>query len=101
MLFLIIFKTYHHRLNIVRGYTLDDFREELKKLLKLCGISNKKFVLFITDADICVCEDLLEDINCLLNTGSEDQDLFDQEEIDSIVMQIKQDAQENQVRKNN
>ena len=77
---------------------MGDFREELKKLLKICGISNKKVVLFITDADICVCEDLLEDINCLLSTGSEDQNLFDQEEIDSIVMQIKQEAQENQVR---
>uniref|UniRef100_H2YVQ4 AAA+ ATPase domain-containing protein n=1 Tax=Ciona savignyi TaxID=51511 RepID=H2YVQ4_CIOSA len=58
-----------YSLSIVRGYSLVDFRDELKKVFRICGVSNKPTVLLLTDADL-VSEAFLEDINCILNTGS-------------------------------
>uniref|UniRef100_H2YVQ5 AAA+ ATPase domain-containing protein n=1 Tax=Ciona savignyi TaxID=51511 RepID=H2YVQ5_CIOSA len=80
-----------YSLSIVRGYSLVDFRDELKKVFRICGVSNKPTVLLLTDADL-VSEAFLEDINCILNTGREDAELFDQDELDGIVMEVKQDA---------
>ena len=53
---------------MVRGYDLNDFREEMKNVLKRCGVDNQPTVFLLTDADF-VCESFLEDVNCILNTG--------------------------------
>jgi len=36
--------------------------------MKQCGVSNVPTVFLLTDADL-VNESILEDINCILNTG--------------------------------
>ncbi|XP_076809994.1 dynein axonemal heavy chain 6-like [Clavelina lepadiformis] len=79
-----------YRLSIVKGYSLSDFREELKKVLRRCGVANVPTVLLLTDADL-VSDTFLEDINCILNTG-EESELFDHDELDAIVMEVKQAA---------
>nr|XP_039247972.1 dynein heavy chain 6, axonemal-like [Styela clava] len=81
-----------YRLSVVRGYSYNDFREELKKVFRMTGVHNSPTVFLLTDSDI-VNETILEDINCILNTG-EDPDLFDGEELDTILMDIKQAAVE-------
>ena len=48
---------------------MSDFREELKRIHRLCGVSDLPTVFLLTDADL-VSEEFLEDINSLLNTGS-------------------------------
>lgn len=53
---------------MVRGYTYNDFREELKKVFHLTGVQNTPTVFLLIDSDI-VDETILEDINCILNTG--------------------------------
>jgi len=40
------------RLSLHRGYTLTDFREDLKKVFKMAGCQGKKVVFLLTDSDI-------------------------------------------------
>lgn len=48
---------------------MTDFREELKKIHRQCGVGNIPTVFLLTDADL-VSETFLEDVNCMLNTGT-------------------------------
>ncbi|XP_067943512.1 dynein axonemal heavy chain 6-like [Watersipora subatra] len=80
------------RLALSRGYSITDFRDDLKKLFKMAGVQGKSVVFLLTDSDI-VKEEFLEDINCILNSG-EVPGLFDNEEMDGIIMEIKQLASE-------
>lgn len=57
------------RLSVVRGYTYNDFREELKKVFRMTGVQNISVVFLLTDSDL-VDETILEDISCILNTGT-------------------------------
>lgn len=79
-------------LNLTRNYALSDFREDLKKVYKLAGVQGANTVFLLTDSDI-VHESFLEDINCILNSG-EVPDLFDNEEMDGILMDLKTPASE-------
>ncbi|XP_078503488.1 dynein axonemal heavy chain 14 [Lissotriton helveticus] len=79
-----------YRLAITRNYSHMDFREDLKKVYKQTGLRGQSTVFLITDSDI-VKESFMEDLNSILNSG-ELPDLFDNEELDSIVMELKGDA---------
>ncbi|OWF46435.1 Dynein heavy chain 6, axonemal [Mizuhopecten yessoensis] len=80
------------KLTLQRGYNFSEFRDDLKKLFLSSGVKGKKNVFLLTDSDI-VKESFLEDINCILNSG-EVPDLFDNEELDGITMDLKQTAAE-------
>ncbi|XP_023930267.1 dynein heavy chain 6, axonemal [Lingula anatina] len=80
------------KLTLTRGYNMQDFRDDLKAVYKLAGVQGHNTVFLLTDSDI-VKESFLEDINCILNSG-EVPDLFDNEELDGIVMELKAAATE-------
>lgn len=40
------------RLTLYRGYDMNDFREDLKKLFRMAGVQGKNVVFLLTDSDI-------------------------------------------------
>ncbi|ELU16870.1 hypothetical protein CAPTEDRAFT_116653 [Capitella teleta] len=75
------------KLTLSRSYSLQDFRDDIKKVCLMTGVKNLNTVFLLTDSDI-VNESFLDDINCVLNSG-EVPDLFDNEEMDGIAMDLK------------
>jgi len=71
------------QIEINRGYGLNEFREDIKKLMVKAGVGGQHTVFLFTDTQIVV-ESMLEDINNLLNSG-EIPNLFAQDEMDKIV----------------
>jgi dynein heavy chain len=69
-------------IEITRAYSIDDWRETLKQLLKMAGADDEKVVFLFSDGQV-VHEQILEDINSLLNSG-EVPNLFDLEEYESL-----------------
>lgn len=78
------------RLKLHKNYDLAEFREDLKVVFKQSGVKGVKTIFLLADCDI-VKESFLEDINCILNSG-EVPDLFDNEELDGIMMELKSAA---------
>lgn len=70
-------------IEINRGYGMNEFREDIKKLMIRTGVEGKDTVFLFTDSQI-VDETMLEDLNNVLNTG-EVSNLFPQDETDKIV----------------
>ncbi|RUS88172.1 hypothetical protein EGW08_004069 [Elysia chlorotica] len=81
-----------YRLKLHNQYGMAEFRDDLKELFLRAGVKGIPTVFLLTDADI-VKESFLEDINCILNSG-EVPDLFDNEELDGITMELKGTASE-------
>ncbi|GFO34548.1 dynein heavy chain 1, axonemal, partial [Plakobranchus ocellatus] len=81
-----------YRLKLHNQYGMTEFRDDLKALFMSAGVKGISTVFLLTDADI-VKESFLEDINCILNSG-EVPDLFDNEELDGITMELKGTASE-------
>jgi dynein heavy chain, axonemal len=71
------------QIEINRGYGLDQFREDIKKMMIKAGVGGNHTVFLFTDSQIVV-ESMLEDINNVLNSG-EIPNLFPQDEMDKIV----------------
>ena len=69
-------------IDIVRGYGLNEFREDVKNFMIRTGVEGKPTVFLFTDTQIVV-ETMLEDINNLLNSG-EIPNLYPQDEMDKI-----------------
>ncbi|XP_074844510.1 dynein axonemal heavy chain 14, partial [Carettochelys insculpta] len=74
------------RLSVTHSYSYTDFREDLKRVYRQTGMEGQNTVLLITDSDI-VQDSFLEDLSCILNSG-EMHDLFDKEELESIIMKL-------------
>ncbi|KAL0235780.1 hypothetical protein GEMRC1_002362 [Eukaryota sp. GEM-RC1] len=70
------------QIEIAKGYGIDQFREDLKKVLFECGLELKSTVFLFTDAQIVV-EEFLEDINNILNSGDV-PNIFDINELETI-----------------
>ncbi|KAG1698535.1 Dynein heavy chain 7, axonemal [Nymphon striatum] len=68
---------------ITRNYSMNDWRDNLKVVLKAAGVQRKKMVLLITDSHI-KDESFLEDINSLLNIG-EVPSLFPKDEQQEVI----------------
>lgn len=79
------------KLNVKKGYTYSDFRDDLKFIFKQAGIKKKHLVFFIADKDIYE-EIFLEDLDSLLTSGNI-PDLFDVDELETMLMEIKTEAQ--------
>ncbi|KAI5166248.1 Dynein Heavy Chain 10, Axonemal [Manis pentadactyla] len=73
-----------------RGYSENNFREDLKNLYLKLGIENKLMIFLFTDAHV-VEEGFLELINNMLTSGIVPA-LFTEEEKESILNQIGQEA---------
>ncbi|XP_022090728.1 dynein heavy chain 6, axonemal-like isoform X2 [Acanthaster planci] len=84
-----------YRLTLTRGYGQADFRDDLKKVFHIAGVQDSNTVFLLTDSDI-IKETFLEDINCVLNSG-EVPDLFDNDDLDSITMDMKRAAAEAEI----
>jgi dynein heavy chain len=69
------------QIELTRGYGIDSFHEDLRKLYKL-AVQNDTVFLF-TDTQIVV-EEFLEDINNILNSG-EVPNLFEKDELEQIM----------------
>ncbi|XP_071080158.1 dynein axonemal heavy chain 6-like [Haliotis cracherodii] len=80
------------RLSLHKTYSIPEFRDDLKKVFLKSGVKGINTAFLLTDSDI-VKETFLEDINCILNSG-EVPDLFDNEELDGINMDLKGAAAE-------
>ncbi|KAH9496161.1 Dynein heavy chain 6, axonemal [Bulinus truncatus] len=80
------------RLKLHNQYGMAEFHDDLKTLFMKAGVKGVPSVFLLTDADI-VKESFLEDINSILNSG-EVPDLFDNEEMDGITMELKSAATE-------
>jgi dynein heavy chain len=68
------------QIEVVKGYGMQNWRDDAKKALMQCGIDNKQTSFLFVDTQI-VNEQMLEDINNILNAGdipnlykTEDQD---------------------------
>jgi dynein heavy chain len=70
------------QIELVRGYGIDGFREDLKKLMMTAGVRGKHICFLFVDTQI-VDESFLEDINNILNTG-EITGLFENDELNKI-----------------
>eukprot|EP01029_Cantina_marsupialis_P005823 TRINITY_DN1630_c1_g5_i3.p1 TRINITY_DN1630_c1_g5~~TRINITY_DN1630_c1_g5_i3.p1 ORF type:complete len:1943 (+),score=485.57 TRINITY_DN1630_c1_g5_i3:173-6001(+) len=71
------------QIELTRGYSSNEFREDLKQLYIGAGVEGEKQVFLFTDTQI-VNETFLEDINNILNTG-EVPNLFPQDELDKVI----------------
>ena len=67
--------------------SIDSFKDSMKELLLLTGISDVPICLILTDTQVSN-EGLLEDINSLLNNG-EIPNLFTSEEIDKLINDLR------------
>lgn len=75
------------QIELTRGYSENEFHEDIIKLLLSAGIEGKSLVFLFTDNNI-VHESFLEDINNLLNTG-EIPNLLDNETKNKIIDDIR------------
>ncbi|KAG1666392.1 hypothetical protein FOA52_006501 [Chlamydomonas sp. UWO 241] len=74
-------------IELTRNYGLPEFREDLRKMYRLCGIDGKRVAFVFTDNHI-VHESFVEDINSLLNSG-EITGLFPQDERDRLMADFR------------
>ncbi|RHY33391.1 hypothetical protein DYB32_001670 [Aphanomyces invadans] len=70
------------QIEISKGYSVADWRDDLKKCLMKAGVDEKPTVFLFSDVQI-VHEIMLEDINNILNTGDV-PNLYAPEDIDAI-----------------
>ncbi|XP_024516360.1 LOW QUALITY PROTEIN: dynein heavy chain 6, axonemal, partial [Selaginella moellendorffii] len=84
--FLAEFKCF--QIELKKGYNMNDFREDLKKLYKLTGVEGNSAVFLFTDTQI-VNEGFVEDINNLLNSG-EVPGLYASDEKDRISADMRE-----------
>eukprot|EP01060_Flectonema_neradi_P032219 TRINITY_DN5085_c1_g2_i2.p1 TRINITY_DN5085_c1_g2~~TRINITY_DN5085_c1_g2_i2.p1 ORF type:complete len:4162 (+),score=927.24 TRINITY_DN5085_c1_g2_i2:1218-12488(+) len=71
------------QISITRAYGINEFHEDLRKIMLDSGCDNQQSVFLISDSQI-IHEQMLEDINNILNTG-EVPNLFETEDIDRIL----------------
>lgn len=56
-------------IEVVKGYNISKWKEDLKRLIYMAVTEDKQFCFLLNDNQI-TDEEMLEDINCLLNTGT-------------------------------
>ena len=56
------------RLTLTRGYNMENFREDLKKVCVSAGVADKKIVFLLTDTDIVKVTRLLRKLSPAIRT---------------------------------
>ncbi|OMJ74343.1 hypothetical protein SteCoe_26764 [Stentor coeruleus] len=77
----------NYQIELTKNYSLDSFREDLKKMMEISGVEGRNLAFILTDTQIS-SESFLEDINSILNTG-EVTSLFEKEDVDGIVNRLR------------
>ena len=75
------------QIEISKGYGTVEWREDLKKVLRIAGIQGLPVVFLFTDSQI-VKESFLEDINNILNSGDV-PNMWTSDEIESIMQEMR------------
>ncbi|KAL7998900.1 putative AAA+ ATPase domain, dynein heavy chain region D6 P-loop domain-containing protein [Plasmopara halstedii] len=75
------------QVEITRGYSTNEFHEDLKKVMISAGVDGQSTVFLFTDSQI-VHESFVEDINNILNSG-EVPNLFASDEMDRIIADVR------------
>lgn len=78
------------RIDLVRGYGRNEFREDLKRAFRSAGVSNRRTALLLSDGDL-VDEVFLDDLNSIFNTGQL-PGLFSREELEKIMGDVRPSA---------
>ena len=55
-------------IEVIKGYSMINWREDIKKILMVAGVDNKQITFLFVDTQI-INEQMLEDINNILNSG--------------------------------
>jgi dynein heavy chain len=69
-------------IEVIKGYSMKDWRDDLKTVLMLAGVENKQTTFLFVDTQI-INENMLEDINTVLNSGDVPQ-LYKNEDFEPI-----------------
>lgn len=87
-----------YEITLTRGYDEMSFKDDLKQLYNMIGIENEKVVFLLSDNQI-IDESFLEYINNILSNGFIPT-LFNANEKENIVMQMRDDINEQDVNHN-
>ena len=77
-------------IEVVKGYNMMNWRDDIKKILLMAGCDNKQITFLFVDTQI-INEQMLEDINNILNSGDV-PNLYKNEDLDAIYSATKNDC---------
>jgi dynein heavy chain len=80
-----------YQIEVIKGYSMRDWRENLKTVLMQAGAEGKPTTFLFVDTQI-INEQQLEDLNGVLNSGSVPQ-LYKAEDMDAITTVGRQECQ--------
>ncbi|EQC29095.1 hypothetical protein SDRG_13255 [Saprolegnia diclina VS20] len=83
------------QVEIVKGYGMTEWRDDVKRCLLLAGLKDSQVVFLFSDVQV-VNETMLEDLNGVLNSGSV-PNLYGPEDMDQIVNACKAECQKKQI----
>jgi len=78
------------QIEVVKGYNMGKWRDDLKRCLMIAGVENKPVSFLFVDTQI-INEQMLEDINNILNTGDV-TNLYRNEDFDTIYNACRNDC---------
>jgi dynein heavy chain len=80
---------------IVKGYTMSDWREDLKRILMMAGVKDKPTTFLYSDVQI-INERMVEDINNILNSGDV-PNLYANEDMEAISSACRIECQKRKI----
>jgi dynein heavy chain len=80
---------------IVKGYSMNDWREDLKRILMLAGVKDKQTTFLFSDVQI-INERMVEDINNILNSGDV-PNLYAPEDLEAIALVCRVECQKKKI----
>jgi dynein heavy chain len=81
-------------IQLIKGYNIENFHEDLKKLTRKSGVEGKP-VSFVFSDQHMILDSFLEDLNSLINSG-EVSDLYSEEEVEEIVNSLRSELVDHQ-----
>eukprot|EP00698_Gefionella_okellyi_P007692 TRINITY_DN1880_c0_g3_i1.p1 TRINITY_DN1880_c0_g3~~TRINITY_DN1880_c0_g3_i1.p1 ORF type:complete len:4251 (-),score=1210.42 TRINITY_DN1880_c0_g3_i1:76-12828(-) len=75
-----------HRIEVSKQYGSNEWREDLKIVMRMAGVEGKPVVFLLNDTQI-IKESFLEDVNNILNTG-EVPNLFPADEMSALIEEL-------------
>jgi len=80
---------------IVKGYSMNDWREDLKRILMQAGVKDKQTTFLFSDVQI-INERMVEDINNILNAGDV-PNLYANEDLEAISTVCRLECQKKKI----